>query len=215
MQQHINQLRRDLMNNPRLYQDVFGTIKDGITPLISVSTRYNSIYGIDDFHIYLMQACAHNAQLAGCAKSTQSMTGTGCDINDRRPHGPTSEWIRYTAAQVDAESVYRCFERMVSSQLEILVEAGKLQNKEKLTVAIDMHLISRYDRKYGSELVRAKRKNGTHVFERYITIQCVDNKRRLVLGVAYMPALENTANFVRKITESAICCRCKHWSHYV
>lgn len=67
-----------------------------------------------------------------------------------------------------------------------------------------MHLISQYDKKYGSELVRSKSKNGTHVFERYITIQCVDNKRRLVLEIAHMPALEDTANFVRKIIKSVI-----------
>ena len=100
MHKHTNQLRCDLLNNPSIYQDVFGTIKDSIAPLIRVSTRYNTIYGTYYFHIYLMQTCARNAQLAGCTKSTKSMTGTGCDINGRRPHGPTSEWIRYTAARL-------------------------------------------------------------------------------------------------------------------
>ena len=52
-------------------------------------------------------------------------------------------------------------------------------------------------------MVYAKRKNGMHVFERYITIHCVDNGLRLALGVAHMPALEDTVDFVREIIESA------------
>ena len=51
--------------------------------------------------------------------------------------------------------------------------------------------------------MRLKAKDGTHVFERYITIQCTVQNRRLVLGVLDMPSLENTADFVRKIIGAA------------
>ncbi len=74
---------------------------------------------------------------------------------------------------------------------------------QKLDAAIDMHLIPRYDKKYGGELVRSRKKGGTHVFERYITIQCIAEHCCLVLGVLQMPALEDTARFVRKIIHSA------------
>ena len=131
-----------MINNPGVYQDVFGTIRDGVTPLIHVSKRYNAIHSVDDFHMYLMQACASNSQVAGCAKSAKNMTGAGYGIGNRRPYSPTSEWIRHTAAQVKADAICRCFEGMVSSQLELLLETGKLQDKEKLTVAVDMHLIT-------------------------------------------------------------------------
>ena len=74
-----------------------------------------------------------------------------------------------------------------------------LKKGQEIDVAIDMHLIPRYDKRYGTELVRSKAKDGTHVFEGYITIQCIDQNRRLVLGVLDMPSLEDTADFVRKI----------------
>ena len=150
-----------------------------------------------------MQACAHSAQVAGCARSSATMASTGPD-RDGRPRGPTGEWIRGAGARAGAGEACQRLEDTVSSQIRQLRETGHLHRREKITATIDMHLIPRYDKKYGAELVRAKRKNGTHVFERYITIHCVDDGRRLALGMAHMPALEDTANFVRKIIESAV-----------
>ncbi len=66
-----------------------------------------------------------------------------------------------------------------------------------------MHLIPRYDKKHGGELVRSRKKSGTAVFERYMTIQCLVKHCRLVLGVLHMPALEDTADFVRRTIDSA------------
>ena len=86
------------------------------------------------------------------------------------------------AWRADAGEACRRFEDTVSSQIGQLRETGRLDCREKITTAIDMHLIPRYDKKYGTKLVCAKRKSGTHVFERYITIHCVDNGRRLALG---------------------------------
>ena len=54
-----------------------------------------------------------------------------------------------------------------------LRKMGLLKKGQEVDVAIDMHLIPRYDKRYGTELVRSKAKDGTHVFERYITIQCL------------------------------------------
>ena len=95
--------------------------------------------------------------------------------------------------------VYKCFAGTVSLQIGQLREMRLLKKGQEIDVAIDMHLIPRYDKRYGAELVRSKAKDGTHVFERYITIQCIDQNRRLVLGVLDMPSLEDTADFVRKI----------------
>ena len=192
-----------MINNPHIYQDVFCAMQDGLSRVAGTSKRHNAMYKTDDFHRHMMQACAHNAQVAGCARSSAAMAGTGPG-RDGRPRGPTGEWIRGVAARADAVDVCRRFEYTVSSQIRQLHETGRLHRRKKITAAIDMHLIPRYDKKYGAELVRAKRKNGTHVFERYITIHCVDNGRRLALGMAHMPALEDTADFVRKVIESAV-----------
>ena len=74
----------------------------------------------------------------------------------------------------------------------------------RMNVAIDMHLIPRWDRKHGAELVRSKAKRGTHLFERYITVQCVTRRIQLTLGAFPMPALTDTADFVRKTIDSCL-----------
>ena len=192
-----------MIHNPRIYQDVFGSIQGGLSQVAGVSERHNAVYGADDFYMQMVQACAHGTQVAGCAKSSRILAGTGPGPGCRRPRTPTGEWIRDAAARADPEETRRRFEEMVSSQIEQLRETGMLRGSETVTAAIDMHLIPRYDKKYGAELVRAKHKNGTHVFERYITLHCVDGGRRLALGVACIFALEDMADFVRRIIESA------------
>lgn len=70
---------------------------------------------------------------------------------------------------------------MVSRLLSMLARLDHLP-KEGLTIAIDMHLIPRYDRVPGPELTRSRSKDGTGLFERYITAQRIDDDMRLVLG---------------------------------
>lgn len=88
----------------------------------------------------------------------------------------------------------------VAKQLEWLRRNGMIGRGTLSDVAIDMHLISRYDKRYGAELVRSKTKSSTYVFERYVTIQCLVRRIYLALGVLRMPALESTT-FVRKIVD--------------
>ena len=119
------------------------------------------------------------------------------------PRNPTDEWIRSVAIRSEPGRILDCLAETVGRQLNQLRDMGMITKGQKLEAAMDMHLIPRYDKKYGSELVRSKKKGGTHVFERYITIQCIVKHCRLVPGVLQMPALEDTAGFVRKIIDSA------------
>ena len=68
--------------------------------------------------------------------------------------------------------------------------------KKGLDVAIDMHLIPRYDRVPGEDLTRSKYKNGTTYFERYMTVQCVNDKMRVVLAAIYLKRLESVPDCV-------------------
>ena len=89
---------------------------------------------------------------------------------------PSDEWMRDVASKTRGSDVYKCFARTVSLQIGQLREMRLLKKGQEIDVAIDMHLIPRYDKRYGAELVRSKAKDGTHVFERYITIQCIDQR---------------------------------------
>ena len=59
-----------------------------------------------------------------------------------------------------------------------------------------MHLIPRYDRVPGEELTRTKYKNGTTYFERYMTVQCVNDRMRIVLAASYLKRLESVPDYV-------------------
>ena len=61
-----------------------------------------------------------------------------------------------------------------------------------------MHLIRHWDRKHGAELVRSKSKGKTGSFERYIAAQCINPGIQMALALLHMPALEDTACYVRK-----------------
>ena len=77
------------------------------------------------------------------------------------------------------------FASPVRVHLDVMHELGQVA-KEGMTIAIDMHLIPRWDKKPGTDLTRSRRKNSTRTFERDVTAQCVDGGSRLVLGVLHM-----------------------------
>ena len=196
MHYQTNQLRRSMLNNPYIYQDILDAVETGMSPCIRTSNRHNALYDAKDFNRCMVNACAHGRQVAGCTRSAKK-------INADRNSNPSEEWMRSMASKTDADHANKCFTNTVSMMLDQLCEMKLIKKYQKLDVAIDMHLIPRYDKKYGEELVRSKAKSGTHVFERYITLQCIVQNRRLVLGIRTMPALENTSDFVRKIVDSA------------
>ena len=109
---------------------------------------------------------------------------------------PGGEWIRHMISRIDPGNLMESFNEKISFQLDRLEALGMLDGR-RMDVAIDMHDISRWDGKHGAELVRSKAKNGTSLFERYITVQCVNSKVQLTLGTFPVPALEDNADFVR------------------
>ncbi len=196
MHHQKNQLRRDALNNPRIYQAILETVGDGMASCIGVRQAQCHLYGRRLG--CLTRAAASNGQVANCTTYAREVpTIPGLFRN------PTDEWIRGVAVRSEPGQILDCLAGTVCRQLEQSREMKLIKEGQKLDMAIDMHLIPRYDKKHGKELVHSKKKNGTHVFERYITMQCIVAHCRLVLPVLYMPALEDTADFVRKIIDSA------------
>lgn len=165
---------------------------------VHVSGRHNAVYDAGDFNRAMVHACAQNGQISGCAESSRSMPADG-----QHSRSPSDQWLLKVAGNSSASEILDGFCGTVRSHLRKLYEMGLLKQGQALDVAVDMHLIPRYDKSYGAELVRSKAKDGTYVFERYITVQCIVAGGRLVLGVMHMPALEDLADFVRKIVCSA------------
>ena len=115
----------------------------------------------------------------------------------RHREAPCGEWMSHICLGIDPGDLARSLEGMVSSHLDRLQSLGLLRGR-RMDVAIDMHLIRRWDRKHEAELVRSKSKGRTGTFERYVVAQCVRPGVQLALALLHMPALEDTADYVRR-----------------
>ena len=87
------------------------------------------------------------------------------------------------------------FKDKIAEQIDTLKKLDKFP-KKGLDIAIDMHLIPCYDRVPGEELTRSKYKNGTTYFERYMTVQCVNDSMRVILVASYLKMLESVPDYV-------------------
>ncbi len=167
----------------------------------------------------MLHAATSGRQVAGCAMSARMLQrglagggggGGGGGMPGLRT-GPTDEWFRDIAAKTDPEDLCSVFTRSAAAHMAHIrrLEGGggggsdgplrPAFRDEDVTVAVDMHLIPRYDKSPGEELVRSKSRDGTSHFERYITMQCIDEQKRIVLGTLPVPSLEDKAGSVRKL----------------
>ncbi len=180
----VRTMEREIKNNSGIRAAVTSGMVNAIAQLIGVSDRYNSMYGMGDFTDMVMRAAYRNASIGGCATSLVAARAAvgGGGIS----RTPSDEWFRVRLAAVDPDAVQAVFMAAVVDQLRTLKKLGKLP-KDGLVIAIDAHLICRYDRTRGAELARSRYKNGTMFFERYVTVQCVNDGARVHLGFIPVP----------------------------
>ena len=136
-------------------------IADGLTPCVEISDKHNAKYTERDFHKAMLMGLSMNTQAAGCATAASALAnqlGLG--------RISTAEWVRRAICNVTEDEIYEQTGQTIARQLKRLRKLKLLKGKQGLTVAIDMHLIARFDKKYGDELVRSREKNGSHTFER-------------------------------------------------
>ena len=126
--------------------------------------------------------CRHPVGSAAFAVRNRMGRIVNADTHHRAT--PSDEWFNGILSKTDKAEMMNDFASSVRVQLDAMRELGQVA-KEGMAIAIDMHLIPRWDKKPGMDLVRSRRKNGTGTFERYITAQCVDDGSRLVLGVLH------------------------------
>ena len=172
------------MNNPKIYQD----IADGMKSMLAcanTSNRHNAIFGTDDLNHGMPRGAVMDSSVGGCANAIRRM----------HCNAPSGRWYASAIKGVEQNAVQHAFEGRVAVQLDAFKKLGRFP-KKGLDVAIDMHLIPRYDRVPGVELTRSKYKNGTTYFERYMTVRCVNDKMRMVLAASYLKMLESVPDYV-------------------
>ena len=136
---------------------------------------HNAIFGIDDLNWGMLRGALMDASVGGCAKAQK-----------QRDDGvPSDRWFASRLKGIPLRLIQAAFDERLARQYDIFRKLKRIP-KEGLTVAVDMHLISRYDRKPGEELTRSRYKNGTKNFERYMSVHCVNPAMRIVLAGMYL-----------------------------
>ena len=163
---------------------------------IRFADRYNAVYDHEIFHEMMIKAVMASSNLTPVVTAVrESRVATSA----QNPHMPTAEWFRQRTKNVEVDLMNGCIDTIISGQVAAVKAAGRFPKKP--VVAIDKHLIPRYDKKWENKLMRSKRKGGTNVFEAYITAQCVNAGSRLNLAILNVTQHSLNADFVRKIVE--------------
>ena len=196
-------MQRSLKNNPDMGGHVMDEISGVFDPGLPSPKRNNATYGPADFHRILIAAAVLGVSVFGCASALRNAAALLHGLGKSHRRAASGEWIRDMISRIERDRLMGAFNKKVGSQLDRLQELGMLAGR-KMDVAIDMHLIPRWDRKHGAEVVRSKSKGKTGLFERYITAQCVNGGMHIALGVLHMPALEDASDFVRRIIRTCM-----------
>lgn len=194
-------LRRDVLEGGRIYEYVSDSMADVVRRHIEVSHAPNAAYTSGHLNNGLLLGGVFSASSSGVVESArQACTRVLRQGAPGAPPGsgmPCGEWQRMMLARLRPGAAVTAFFETLEANVRMLRGLGLLDGE--LDLAVDMHLIPRYDAARGPELVRSKHKSGTTWFERYITIQSVTPGLRLVLGALPMPALADKADFVRQL----------------
>ena len=190
-------MQRGLANNPQQRSSVMNDVEDVFNPNIPFSKKPNAKYGPAVFHAIIMGAAALGVSIFGYTAAVRRWTTASCMLARGHREYPCGEWISNICLRVDPYGMAKSLEKVMSANLERLQSLGLFAGK-RVDIAIDMHLIRRWDRKHGAEPVRSKSKGKTGSFERYIAAQCIKPGMQMVLALLHMPALEDTACYVRK-----------------
>ena len=192
-----DRLRRDMMNNGKIYESVEKMLGESIVPSAEVSKRYNATYGASDFNAGMLHAAMLDTSVGGCSLVMREITAQSIESPRYSRHSPSYEWFRNILPKTDEYKALETFNQAVRAQLDEICLFGRLP--DVLDVAIDMHLIPCHSKKLGSDLRGGERKSGTNRFEAYITAQCVNSKSRLILAALYMDKSSSVHESLRRI----------------
>ncbi len=179
-----------MVNDPRLYQGVVSGMRGFLAPLMRPAGR-NAVFGVDALNRGMLGAALRDSSVGGCANAAKAVHGRAA---------PSDRWFASALRGAGGAGIQDALGGAVGRQAAALKKAGRLPRKP--SIAIDMHLIPRYDSAPGPGLTRSRSKNGTKLFERYITVQCVGGRYPLVLGAYRVNMFDSVPGFVEKALRS-------------
>lgn len=163
------------------------------------SKRHNAVYGIDDMMMFLISMCRFNTTASSASEELAT------ERENKDMHTPTAQWVLKKLKDTSHDAVMSTCTKMLNGTIRHARRIGIIQSGIAITLALDMHLISRYDKIFDKfHMVRSRGKNGTTRFEGYITAQqCAGNDCGADLHLGCLPLSKGarTADFVRKMLQ--------------
>ena len=195
MLEEENPLRDDMMEGGELYESVSDNMLDIAGQFFEKSPPKQTQYTAMHFNSAMLLGGVFNAHSSACAESLKKCKDVRV-IKDKIDdlHISSDEWVRCIFAKMQAGASIQVLKEEVTKTILLLEEKNMVPAVWDL--AIDMHLIPRYDKKPNPNLIKGREKSGTKLFERHITIQSIVPGRRLTLGSFLVPALADVACFV-------------------
>ena len=89
-----NRLRRDMMNNGKIYESVEKMLRESIVPSAEVSKRHNATYGASDFNAGMLHAAMLDTSVGGCSLVMREIMAHSIENPRYSRHSPSDEWFR-------------------------------------------------------------------------------------------------------------------------
>ena len=151
------------------------------------SVKHNSRWSSADAHNCIMSLCVNNSYAESGLKRL-ALESQNCS--------PTGSWLRKIMSKLSQKTMQIQLHRALDSTVSSLQDLGVFKNP--VTVAIDKHLIPRYDKSKNHSLIKSKSKKSTNSFEGYCTMQCIASVS-VQLGCYPVSNGKQNAKFVRKL----------------
>ena len=142
------------------------TADDCTLSCIKVSDSPNNTCWLDDFNRGMMWATSLGTPVGSVASAVQNRMERIIDADTHHRTVPSDEWFNGILSKTDKTEMMNDFVNSVRVHLDAMHELGQVAD-EGMTIAIDIHLIPRWDKKPGIDLMRSRRKNRTGTFEGY------------------------------------------------
>ncbi len=155
---------------------------------IKCSQKNNAKWHIEDFFHAITAMCNGNSY----AESTMNELSVSSEYSN-----PCGKWIRNSIRSVNPNTLLLGLSDAMDDTVLHLKKLGML--KKSVTVAIDKHLISRYDKSTNPFLINSKPKDSITLFEAYGTIQCVGEQCRAQIGATPIKKGGSIGMIVRKL----------------
>lgn len=154
------------------------------------SSAHNARYGLQEWLAILAGTCS------------QSLTAAAAVRNLRNARDmPTEKWFRNMMNAISPDVEEAVCGMMIRRAVRLAKKRGMGRNGSVL-VAVDKHLIGRFDKNNMKHLIYSKWKNGTSRFEAYAAVQVVAEPVNAVLDCVRVARGSSDAGFVRKFVHT-------------